>query len=258
MGGFRVNSACLSLKKILAFEDFPSPIGYTCPKKGQKLQFSIMTENSETQDLSNPPPLSQFEDRVRDLMGKMNEAGILKRFYDQDEHKKYPKQSRFTDEAKMLYLAALATCGRKGDAAAAAGVTPKTVISHRKEDEEFKEAEEIAFEHYRDKIRKAIDEEGVEGKLKPIILKDSEGAQHIAGYERVRDMRALALAAKTLPEIKDRVEHSGKVDVHVGPLGVAPPPASDEDFEAEFGGPQLDPSRIKRVENTATEEKEKE
>lgn len=58
----------------------------------------------------------------------------------------------FDDEAKAVYLDALAEHGRRGDAARAAGVTGKCVRDHIKNDPDFMEAVNDAVDQYRDKV----------------------------------------------------------------------------------------------------------
>lgn len=187
------------------------------------------------------PDLSlEIQDRVDDLAARLAKSDLGRKLLELDLGRK--AQGRFDEKAQTDYLLALAASGRKGDSAAYAGVTLRTVQYHREDDEEFAEIEESALDCYRDKIRRAIDEEGVDGVETPIILRDSEGAQHIVGYKRVRNPKILELAAKLhLPEYRDRLDISADVNVRAGVLVVGQRTATEEEWEAMADGPQLPP-----------------
>lgn len=173
-------------------------------------------------------------DRIDDIASRMKSTEGFRALM-MREGKQAP-HTRFTDHVKMDYLMALAATGRKGDSANFAGVTLRTVQMHRNDDEEFRELEQVAEEAYRDRVRAAIDEEGIEGALQPIILRDSEGGQFIEGWRRVRNPRILELAAKLhLPEFRERVEVSGDIGVKVGVLAVTAPPADASAWSERHG-----------------------
>ena len=208
------------------------------------------------------PDLSlEIQDRVDDLSKRLANSDLGRRLLELDMGRK--AQGRFDAEAQTEYLLALAASGRKGDSAAFANVTLRTVQYHRDDDEDFAELEESALECYRDKIRRAIDEEGIDGVPTPIILRDSDGAQSIVGYKRVRNPKILELAAKLhLPEYRDRLDINADVNVRAGVLVVSERP-SEADWEAQSDGAVLPPRgeglpglASDGIEDTAATEKE--
>ncbi len=147
----------------------------------------------------------------------------------------------FTDDRREDFLIALAYCGRMGDAALAAGVSPRTVRRHVEQDEDFADLVEMAREAYRDSVRIAIHEEGVEGRLEPVIAKDGDGNPQIVDYIRKRNPKILELAAKLhLPEYRSETAINVNVDARTGVL-VAPAIGGEDDWEAKFGGKVLPP-----------------
>lgn len=185
----------------------------------------------------------ELHSRIDAIAEKMKhaKAGDLRKLLD-NERKGHV---RFTPEAQLDYLCALAACGRKGDSAGYAGVSIRSVQYHREQYREFAELEALAHEAYRDRIRAAIDEEGIEGRLEPIILRDGDGNQFIAGERRVRNPRILELAAKlNLPEFRERVEISGDVGLRVGVLAVGAAPADPNAWSDKHNGTRLLAERL--------------
>ena len=70
---------------------------------------------------------------------------------------------RFDDRAKRDYLIRLATTGLKGQSAAFAGVTARTVQKHSESDDAFCAAVEEALGFFRDLIQNEMYRRGVEG-----------------------------------------------------------------------------------------------
>lgn len=149
--------------------------------------------------------------------------------------------TRFDDEAKERFLLAYGICGRLGDSALAAGVCYRTVRRHLDEDEDFAELASVAIECYRDQVRKAIHEEGVEGRLEPVIAHDAEGNPQVVDYIRKRNPKILELAAKlNLPEYREASGLQVNIDARTGVL-IAPSVSSPDDWEQRFGGKVLPP-----------------
>lgn len=196
------------------------------------------------------PDLSlEIQDRVDDLATRLSGSDLGRRLIEMDLGRK--AQGYFDDEAKANYLLALAASGRKGDSAAYSGVTLRTVQYHREDDDDFAELEESALDCYRDKIRRAIDEEGIDGVPTPIILRDSEGAQSIVGWKRVRNPKILELAAKLhLPEYRDRLDINADINLRAGVLVVGSKP-DEGSWEAEADGPLL-PKRGEGLPNASS------
>ena len=204
------------------------------------------------EDREENEALLELHNRIDDIAQRMKGSPLVRAILEAERS----AMVSFDDERRMEYLLALAAGGRKGDAAAFAGVTPRTVTRHRNDDEEFAELEEAALEFFRDKVRAAIHEEGVEGSLSPVILRDSEGAESIAGWTRKRNPKILELAAKLLlPEYRDRLEVSGGLDVKVGVLAVTGPPTSVSDWSDRHGGKKLDAPTLPATDSSGTVKK---
>lgn len=212
---------------------------------------NIIAPNAE--DREENEALLELHDRIDDIAERMKGSDLARRLLTQEIGAAH---TQFEEDRRIEYLLALAASGRKGDAAAFAGVTIRTIQRHRNDDEDFAELEESALEVYRDKVRKAIDEEGVEGSLHPVILKDSEGAESIAGWTRKRNPKILELAAKLLlPEYRERLEVSGGLDVKVGVLAVTGAPSSVEAWTDRHGGKKLDAPTLPEAASDGTLDK---
>lgn len=111
---------------------------------------------------------------------------------------------KFDDAAKLRYLEHLAKTGRKGHAAAAAGVCPNCVNEHRKKDPTFNEAVEIAMQMYADDVH-ALAVKLMNGVDEPII--GGKDKDEIVGYKRVYATNLVSMELKrTNPEYKERSE----------------------------------------------------
>lgn len=148
---------------------------------------------------------------------------------------------KFDDRAKAAYLAELERSGRKGFAAAAAGVTPETVMRHIKDvDPDFAEAAEIALQAHRDRVAGKIIHEAVDGVLvtKSRRVKATDGSDDWEEevHREVRfesGIRASILKAYA-PEFRD----SQTVNLGSGSGGgvlVVPVVGSMEDWQKIFG-----------------------
>lgn len=204
----------------------------------------MSSQEESKQVLANKPSsnedglIMELDRRIELVRERMKDSEHLAKLLVPDS-KHY---THFTEEKKSTYLIALALTGRISDSAAVAGVCYGTVRRCRSDDEEFSAAEDMAREIYRDRVRQAIEEDGLEGQLKPVKLKNADGSEQIVEWIRERNPRVLELAAKLhLPELKERVEHTGQMELHVGPLAVLPRADSQQSFEEKFGGPRLDP-----------------
>ena len=205
-----------------------------------------MTENNEIQ--KTDPLLPELEARIEEVKRRLAKTKDLQKII--SPGKSYGK---WGPDAASIYIVALALTGRRTDSAGAAGVCYKTIMRARDKDEDFAEAEKAALEAYQDRIRKAVEEEAIDGREAPIILRDSEGSQHIAGYQRIRDTKLLAVLAKsTLPEWREKTDINVSGEITHGVLAIPTAAKNNEEFEAKFGGPVLDPPIVRKVENTAT------
>lgn len=111
---------------------------------------------------------------------------------------------KFDDAAKLRYLDHLSKTGRKGHAAAAAGVCPNCVIEHRKNDPIFNEAVEIALQMYADDVH-ALATKLMNGVKKPIL--GGKDKDEVVAYEMVYATNLVAMEMKrTNPEYKERSE----------------------------------------------------
>jgi hypothetical protein len=70
---------------------------------------------------------------------------------------------KLDDVAKERYLVALAETGKRGIAAAAAGVDCSTITKHMSVDPEFMQAAEVAWDHYREQRVLRIENEAING-----------------------------------------------------------------------------------------------
>lgn len=126
---------------------------------------------------------------------------------------------KFDDRAKMRYLDHLAKTGRKGHAAAAAGVCPNCVNEHRKKDPAFNEAVDIALQMYADDVH-ALAVKLMNGVDEPII--GGKEKDKIVGHKRVHATNLVAMELKrTNPEYRDRQE----IDIKGGGVGALVVPA---------------------------------
>jgi len=150
----------------------------------------------------------------------------------------YAKHAVFDDAAKQVYLDFLAKTGRRYDSAAAAGVTPKTVMRHVDSDPEFAEAREDAIAAWRDRVLKQAEKVAITGTLEPI----ASGGK-LVGNKRVFATNILAMEMRRVePSYKERHEHD--VNVNGGVL-VAPAGQSPDEWSKQFaratpdsGGPE--------------------
>lgn len=133
---------------------------------------------------------------------------------------------KFDDVAKDIFLAELSCHGRKGDAAAAAGVTAQTVRDHAKIDPEFAEALEVALESYRD----LVVDHAQDLLLNGTIVRRFDQKGHVV-EERVEYPIALLLA-----ELK-RVDHSYR-----DKAGAPEPAAGENEDDPTVGGVILLPA----------------
>lgn len=180
----------------------------------------------------------ELADRVDDIANKMRSSKHVARMM--LGHITGRSRKKITSDAKMEYLIALAVCGRKGDASVYSSITPMQISEMRKKDKEFRELEECAIEHYRDKVRRAIEEEAIDGRLEPIVLKNADGSERIEGWQRKRNPTMMRLAARLfLPEYEERVNVSGSVNVNVGVLAIPSESLNAREWEKEHANEKI-------------------
>lgn len=136
------------------------------------------------------------------------------------------KKSRikFDDPMKVIYLAELAKHGMKGTAAEAAGVCPRLVRDHLKNDPDFAEKRDRALEKFRDKVISHHHKLLFEGEIHKTYNKDGD----LIGEKHVYPIRLIELELKRQePSYRDKQT----IDLHAtGGVLVAPAEQTPEDW----------------------------
>ena len=134
---------------------------------------------------------------------------------------------RFTDELKKRFVDLLAQYGVYWKCAKAVGVSAYTVTLHKKDDEEFAEACELAMSVFRDSIEETIIDRAVHGWEEP-VYSQRLGTQ-IGTIHRFDNKLLELLAKRHIPEYRDKqqIDHNVSGGVLVAPAS----PASAEDWE---------------------------
>lgn len=86
---------------------------------------------------------------------------------------------KFDDDQKETFLLEYARCGRKGQAAKVAGVSPQTVNNHIDHDPDFEEAVDQALDAYRAMVGGEVRRRGVEGWDEPLYYQGQRATEPI-------------------------------------------------------------------------------
>ena len=154
-----------------------------------------------------------------------------------------PHQLKFDDEKKRDFLAAFAISNRLSESARLVGVTSQTVRNHLFSDAEFAAAYEEAEGTYRDRVRKAIYDQGVEGYDEPILgglYKDT-----VVATRKVFAPNLLILEARRVDQAyRDR----SAVDVNVkGGVLLIPSGVTAEEWAKTYGAPPTTPDQLEAI-----------
>jgi len=135
---------------------------------------------------------------------------------------------KFDDRLKAVYLEEIRKSGKRAIAALKAGVSCKTVKEHMKQDPEFCEAFDHAYDEYREERVKRIEAQAMKGFEEVIFSPTGEKATR-KRYES--NLRAMVLRAYA-PEL---YQEKSQVDITVksGVL-LIPATQSVEDWEPQF------------------------
>lgn len=135
---------------------------------------------------------------------------------------------KLDDEAKRRYLEKLSETGKRGIAAAAAGVDCSTIQKHMSVDPEFMQAAEAAWDHYREQRVLNIENEALNGFEETIFSPTGEMATR-RRYET--QLRVMMLKAYD----PDRYADKQSIDVNFkGGAVVIPLTPSNEEWEKQF------------------------
>lgn len=140
---------------------------------------------------------------------------------------------RFDADRKARFLFNLKLTGQLQRSAQEAGISPRTVRQHLKDDPDFKEAYDEAYEDFKEGIETEIMRRAIMGWEEPVY---QQGV--LAGTVRKYDSRLLELLAKRhIPAYKEKQLPTDGV-----PIGILVVPESQgaDDWEAKHG---LDPSK---------------
>lgn len=139
---------------------------------------------------------------------------------------------KLDDPAKARYLTSLEKHGKRGMAAAAAGVCSTTISKHMEMDPEFKAAAEVAWDSYREQRVLQIENEAILGFDEVIFSPTGE-----RGFrKRYETQLRLAVLRKLDP---DGYREKSTLDVNFqGGAVVVPLPPSADEWEAMFAAQQ--------------------
>lgn len=128
----------------------------------------------------------------------------------------------FDDELKKKFLQRFSRDGVQVRSALAIGISPGTVIRHRKEDPEFAEAFEFCKEAFRDRVNLQVNKLALDGLDEPVYYMGD-----VVGHKKVYSERMLAMLAKKVdPGYRDQVDVNATVKAAVM---VIPAPINSED-----------------------------
>ena len=137
---------------------------------------------------------------------------------------------KLDDAAKQRYIETLAQTGKRGLAAAAAGVTGSTIQKHMKADPDFIEACEQAIDDYREQRVLMIENQALAGFEETIFSPTGEMATRQRYETQLRIMVLKAYDKETYTERKE-------IDVTFkGGAIVIPLPPSADDWDSMFEG----------------------
>lgn len=139
---------------------------------------------------------------------------------------------KLDDTAKGRYLQKLAETGKRGIAAAAAGVDATTIRKHQTEDPEFLQACEAAWDEYREQRVLKIEQEAIDGFEETIFSPTGERGTRLR-YET--QLRVMVLKAYDPERYREKVEVDHN---HIGGAIVIPLTPSSEEWEAQFNKAQ--------------------
>ena len=140
---------------------------------------------------------------------------------------------RFNDRDKQTFLKHYAMHGRIGHAAAAAGVTSRTIAAHRKADPEFDEACHLARDAWKERVEMTAEKVAILGVDRPIM--GGKYKDEIVAYEKVYDTKILAMELKRVnPEYREKSELSVNVNAGVLAIPVLPTHATAEEALAQW------------------------
>lgn len=142
------------------------------------------------------------------------------------------KNLKLDDAAKQRYLECLAKTGKRGMAAAAAGVDSSTIRKHQTEDPEFLEACEAAWDDYREQRVLQIENEAINGFEETIFSPTGEKGTR-KRYETA--LRAMVLKAYDPERYREKVDVNHDI---VGGAIVVPLTPTPEEWEAQFAQQQ--------------------
>lgn len=136
---------------------------------------------------------------------------------------------KLDDHAKQRYLEKLAQTGKRGIAAAAAGVDCQTIIKHMSVDPEFMQAAEVAWDHYREQRVLNIENEALNGFEETIFSPTGVMATR-RRYET--QLRVMILKAYDPEKYGDK---SQSIDVNFkGGAVVIPMTPSPDEWDKQF------------------------
>lgn len=114
---------------------------------------------------------------------------------------------------QKAFLAALAACGVVGQALVAAKIPCRSTVQRwRKDDQDFADAYNQALETATDKLETEARRRAVNGVDEPVFYK----GERVGAVRRYSDKLLEVLLKGNRPDkFKDRVEHSGTLDVSI-------------------------------------------
>jgi len=157
-----------------------------------------------------------------------------------DENKGLPALPEITPAQIELYLAYLATSGRKQYSAIMAGVQPSRMAYLFNKDDSLAALQDAAMDGYRELIHASLHDRAINGVVKNIYFKGQ-----VVGTERqYSDTLLLALAKAFDPRFRDHVQVDA--NVRAGVL-VVQTSLNPDDWEKEYAGVRVDTSRLDAV-----------
>lgn len=133
---------------------------------------------------------------------------------------------KFTAERQAKYLDHLMRYGQNNIACAAAGIHPKTVWQHAKDDLQFASDRELAMQMYDAAVEATITGQALTGNVE--LKQDKDG--NVIGFRRTFETRIRELMLK---KANPAYQETQKSEVAVtGGAVIVPPPTDVEDWQA--------------------------
>jgi hypothetical protein len=142
------------------------------------------------------------------------------------------REQKFCDRSKAIYLGEIRKHGKRALAALHANVNGTTVTRHMKEDPDFAEAFDQAYDEYRERRVRKLEAQAMNGFEETIFSPTGERATRKRFESNLRAMVLKAYAPELYQE-----KHSLDITVTTG-IAVLPATLSNDEWEKQFEAKQ--------------------